>query len=267
MANAILNSCGIYSIRNIQNGKRYVGSAVNIGSRWRHHKSTLRSGRHHSIKLQRAWDLYKEDAFVFELIEVVADKCDLLAREQFWMDLHAASTSEHGYNVLPLARSSLGAKRGPFSDAHRAALSAARTGVKKGPMSPENRAKLIASHAGRPLSAEHKAKLSMVRKGKNHNKPITAEQRARLSETGKGRKHTEEARAKMSAATLGIALSEAHRAKISQSLLGMKLSPEHRAKLSAAKIGVKRGPMSEEHKAKISASRRHWAADQRKPAT
>lgn len=41
---------GIYQIRNLVNGKVYVGSAVNLQHRRREHRSDLRNGNHHSIK-------------------------------------------------------------------------------------------------------------------------------------------------------------------------------------------------------------------------
>lgn len=49
---------GIYQIRNIVNGKVYIGSAVNIERRWGMHKNRLKAGQHRNIHLQRAGQVW-----------------------------------------------------------------------------------------------------------------------------------------------------------------------------------------------------------------
>ena len=61
--------CGIYAIRNVLTGDRYVGQAVDIERRWKDHRQALAQGQASSPKLQQAWDEYGEDAFVFEILE------------------------------------------------------------------------------------------------------------------------------------------------------------------------------------------------------
>ena len=51
----------IYGIRHIANGRIYVGSAVRTNARWRHHRSQLQRGTHHSRYLQAAWNKYGAD--------------------------------------------------------------------------------------------------------------------------------------------------------------------------------------------------------------
>lgn len=60
-------SAGVYIIRNLANGKVYVGSSVNISARWCKHRIALEAGTHHSIKLQRSWVKYGRDAFAFDI--------------------------------------------------------------------------------------------------------------------------------------------------------------------------------------------------------
>ena len=62
-------TCGVYSITNLQNNKRYIGSSKNIESRWADHRRRLRKNTHHSIHLQRAWNEYGEQNFCFEILE------------------------------------------------------------------------------------------------------------------------------------------------------------------------------------------------------
>lgn len=51
---------GIYQIINLVNGKCYVGSAVNIKKRCYYHLRSCRLNKHHSKKLQRAWNKGKK---------------------------------------------------------------------------------------------------------------------------------------------------------------------------------------------------------------
>lgn len=76
---------GIYRIRNLVNDKCYYGSAKNIKRRWSKHKSQLKNNRHENIILQRAWDRYGEENFVFEVIEE-CNETILLATEQKYLN-------------------------------------------------------------------------------------------------------------------------------------------------------------------------------------
>jgi group I intron endonuclease len=60
---------GIYRIRNKANDNAYYGSSKNIKKRWYRHRYDLSLGVHANIVLQRAWDKYGENEFVFEVIE------------------------------------------------------------------------------------------------------------------------------------------------------------------------------------------------------
>ena len=86
---------GIYKITNKINNKPYIGSSNNIKRRWRQHISLLNNNKHHSIKLQRAWNKYGQDNFKFEILE----ECEvekLLYLEQFYIDKYKAYFE--GYN-------------------------------------------------------------------------------------------------------------------------------------------------------------------------
>jgi len=92
--------CGIYKIQNINNGKLYIGSSVNIHKRWDEHKTALRKSRHHSYKMQRAWDKYGEVNFKFEVIEVfVGETKELRKLEQYYLDFFKSYDFNYGYNV------------------------------------------------------------------------------------------------------------------------------------------------------------------------
>lgn len=60
---------GIYQIRNLINNKVYIGSSKNIQKRFITHKRLLRKNKSPHVALQRAWNKYGEDNFLFEIIK------------------------------------------------------------------------------------------------------------------------------------------------------------------------------------------------------
>lgn len=156
---------GIYKIVNTVTGKCYIGSAVNISARWSLHKHQLARRVHHSTKLQRAWDKYSADVFSFEVLEAVANTEHLVVREQFWIDQLRSVAS--GYNVKPVAGSSLGFK---FTEESRAKMSQIQIGR---PRSLESRANQSASTRGKPKSTEHRAKLAEANRSRAAAAPKT----------------------------------------------------------------------------------------------
>lgn len=62
---------GIYKIENKVNGKVYIGESNNIKKRWDEHIEDLNNNKHHSYKLQIAWNKYGKDNFSFEILEEI----------------------------------------------------------------------------------------------------------------------------------------------------------------------------------------------------
>ena len=184
----------IYKIANARNSECYVGSAVDVDARWAIHLSLLRSGKHHSLKLQRAWLKYGESEFVFSIVEIVGDSCMLLSREQHWIDYLRAFGV--GYNMAPKSTSSLGIKRSPET---RKRISIAKSGQKRQPLSEATKKKIAAAHLGKPKP------------------PHTQEQRAARTAWQTGRRHTPDTIAKMCAAQKGRTFSDETRRKMSES--------------------------------------------------
>lgn len=76
---------GIYRIRNIIDDMCYYGSSINIHKRWNRHKNELNKNKHTNIFLQRSWNKYGQDNFIFEIIEECKEK-DLLIIEQLYLN-------------------------------------------------------------------------------------------------------------------------------------------------------------------------------------
>lgn len=87
---------GIYSITNRANGKVYIGSSKNIENRIYRHKQMLKTGKHHSYKLQEAWIEFGENNFEFSIIQNVEEEINLLEVEQDFINQYEAYKQ---YNV------------------------------------------------------------------------------------------------------------------------------------------------------------------------
>ena len=218
---------GIYKIENVIDGKCYVGSAINIKSRWAQHKRHLSRSQHHSIKLQRAWDKYGSHAFEFSILETCEpEKEILLNREQHWID--RLDSAARGYNISPTAGSCQGivlsegtkekiasSLRGvPKTKEHNQAVSKSHIGIVP---SEESRQKMRDSHTGKKLSEEHKAAIGIGNTGKRH----AEESIQKMSDAKKGKKFSDEHIKHM---------SESHKGQ--QTWLGKKHSEESRKKQS-----------------------------------
>lgn len=204
----IPSSSGIYQIRHVASGKVYVGSAISLSRRKIEHWRDLRRGDHGNAKLQRAWNKYGEDAFVFEVLEPVLLLEDLLTREQDW--ILELDVCRKGYNLAPTAGSLLGHK---MSMETRQRMSQVKTGVRK---SPEHVAKVKEALTGRKMTPEQCQRMREAKLGKKQG-PRSEEWKAKISASLQGLKRTAEQRQHMS-----------------QVMTGKRHSPETRAKMSAS---------------------------------
>ena len=93
------NTSGVYAIA-VSDGV-YVGSGKSVRSRWGNHLYLLERGRHHSAKLQDAYDRGGELEYI--LIEECAVS-DLTERESFWgriLDVDLLNTAPPGSAIYP----------------------------------------------------------------------------------------------------------------------------------------------------------------------
>lgn len=248
-----MNGSGVYAITCRPTGRVYIGSSARVASRLRRHRVELLAGKHHSSKLQRAWNKYGARAFAFEpLLRCGPDA--LLLYEQRAID--GFDAVDRGFNICPTAGSVTGVIR---SAAFRARMREIATGRPVPPSLLEHlrrlaqhrhenglpaacRAKVAASNTRRfkgvPLSAEHRRKISEGLIGRR----LSAESRAKIGNAGRGRTHSDVTRLKMSVAQTGRRHSAESKAKIAGAKRGHVVSAETRAKIAATKANRRRSP-------------------------
>lgn len=97
---------GVFQIKNTENGKIFLGSSLNLEGPLNGHKFMLQMGNHRIETLQKEWNQYGADKFVFEILEVVKVNDDsnfnledeLTLLEQIWLEkLHPFG--DKGYNT------------------------------------------------------------------------------------------------------------------------------------------------------------------------
>lgn len=123
------NKSGIYRIKSAIDNKIYIGSAACLYTRAKVHFTLLRQNKHHNIKLQRYVNKYGIGSLDCLVVEV-CEKCDLIIREQHYID-----TLKPYFNVCQIAQNSLGYK---FTAAQCAHLSKIRKGIFPGQLKGTN---------------------------------------------------------------------------------------------------------------------------------
>ena len=153
----IYSRIGIYGIRNLLNGKVYIGkTGMNFGDRWDSHRSLLNNGKHDNSHLQKAWDKYGQDNFEFIIIEDCGID-ELSDREKYYIKLYKDmglaynihDGGDEGYNLGKHLSEETKRKIGEknringlgrkASDETKEKMAKSHTGMKYAPMSEEGK--------------------------------------------------------------------------------------------------------------------------------
>lgn len=203
---------GIYVIENTFNGKVYIG-AVGKGRSKTHkgkrktfherlseHVKGLNNKKHHNRYLQASWNKYRQEAFLFDILEIIDDVSLLDTREKFWIEYYSSAEKDYGYNLtlggegqspneetMAKLRKNNAMKRPEIANKVRLMItgrtisnetrkrqSEAKAGRYLGENHPfygkhhsdETKAKLSASHMGKP--SHRRGKLSITTRGENN---------------------------------------------------------------------------------------------------
>ena len=96
----ISKKSGIYQIRNLINNKLYIGSSNNLRTRKNSHLNELVNDKHYNKYLQKSFNKYGEQNFIFEVIEFCEPE-ERIEIEQYWLDkFYNKNTC---YNIQPIA--------------------------------------------------------------------------------------------------------------------------------------------------------------------
>lgn len=219
---------GVYEISNMVNEKCYIGSAIDIDSRFNMHKRDLNHRKHHNRHLQRAWNKYGEKSFDFHVV-LMCSEDNLLFYEQRIIDAKKATNINNGYNISPTAGSQLGFKHSQKTKEHWSRTRKGRSPWNKGLKNPytisdETREKLSKVRMGHPTSDETRQKISKALMGHS----VSKETRKKISKTSIGRSHPYKGKTGM------FTHSEETKKKMSMSHKGKVVSEETRRNMSIA---------------------------------
>ncbi|MGB8646181.1 MAG: GIY-YIG nuclease family protein [Anaerolineae bacterium] len=97
---------GVFQVKNTVNGKVLLGSSKNLEGPLNSHRFMLKIGHHENKALQKDWNEYGEDKFVFEILETVAGRDapnfnlddELTLLEELWLE-KLQPFGERGYNT------------------------------------------------------------------------------------------------------------------------------------------------------------------------
>lgn len=144
---SIPQTSGIYKITCTANKKIYIGSAFNLRQRRNRHFRNLRQNTHINQNLQNSWNKYGEQAFIFEVLELVLEM-NCIAREQYWLN-KLKPFGKKGFNIAYDASSPmLGRKARPETIEK---IRQSQIGKKK---SPEHIEKVRQANTGRKNTLE-----------------------------------------------------------------------------------------------------------------
>lgn len=86
----------VYKITNIKNNKMYIGISIDYQKRWKQHVSHLNKNKHCNWKLQKDWNKYGPECFMFDVLEECSIS-DVYEKEIEYITLH--DTFNNGYNL------------------------------------------------------------------------------------------------------------------------------------------------------------------------
>lgn len=211
----------VYQIRNLVNGKRYIGSSNGVEYRFYEHRKDLRKNQHTNLYLQNAWNKYGEASFAFEIIEL-CDKSELLTKEQSLIDSTKSADRKFGYNICEIA------DRPWMTQEVREKISKSLKGNV-----PWNLGKRHSEEAKEKMRKKKSYKDKHPMCGKHHSdetkEKIRIANRVWREKHGHqflGKHHSEDAKKKMSEAKKGQKISDETKRKISEANTGRRHSAE-----------------------------------------
>ena len=178
---------GIYKITNTINKKVYVGQSENLNTRYSKHLYRIKRNEHHNEHLQRSFDKYGEDKFIYEILEETEDLSLMDLRERFWIDYYGGINSDDTYNL-----------KDPLLNEHNDYVKSKLSKINTGENNP---------NYGNKWSDKQRKKMSESRKGKNweelYGKKKSDEMKKEAAERKKGSTQSDETKEKIRKSNIG----------------------------------------------------------------
>lgn len=80
--------CGIYKIACEENNSVYIGSSIDIKTRWGQHKIELKANRHTNEVLQFTYNRYGKGSLTYSILDRDLKDYELCEHEQWWLDAY-----------------------------------------------------------------------------------------------------------------------------------------------------------------------------------
>lgn len=107
------HSIGIYSITNLINSKRYIGSTKRaFHARKTRHLRLLRNNKHYNSHLQASYNKYGVENFIFEVLET-CNLEDVELKEAFYIKHFNSNLKINGYNIKNVTHYRFSYKKDP----------------------------------------------------------------------------------------------------------------------------------------------------------
>lgn len=162
---------GIYRFLNITNGKSYIGRSNDLKHRYYEHINLLRKGIEPCTKLNRAWQKYGEDSFVYEVLCYCEEDMLNTLEKQY---IQKYDSFKNRYNCTKGGDGILGYRHTAEAKEKigRAARGKAYTDEEKKKMSERQKGRRLTEEHKKALSEawneERRAFMTATRSGKNN---------------------------------------------------------------------------------------------------
>lgn len=164
---AVLKNKGVYQIKNLFNGKIYIGSTLtSFIYRWRQHSSKLKLGKHENNHLQSSYNKYGESNFEYSVLYIGTSKDDIRSKEQELINSFDSCNHNKGYNLDFIVDRSIrsdGTKR-KISLSRKGKCSGSSNGFYGKTHTEEVKEHIRQAHIGKRLSDTTKEKMSEKKK-------------------------------------------------------------------------------------------------------
>lgn len=168
--NGNANKAGVYKLINVKSGKFYIGSTYKFKQRWAEHRRQLESGKHTNTYLLNAFKQDDTGNFVFEILDIIADKIERLAKEQEYLNKWY-DKQDNCYNLCDRAFSREGkTSKNPQLTHER--IMANRVGMLGKHHTEETKEKIRLAHCGVPkVPCSEAKKLAIGKANKGRKRP------------------------------------------------------------------------------------------------